>query len=166
MGGYRAPYPAGLLDVVMRFGTSVERRQVLQGWLAHRAALHALGLIVGFQWVDGSFVEDVETLLGRAPNDVDVVSFVEVPSTLTPEDAALDHGATKTLYKVDSYFVELNLLPAEELAQQAAYWYSVWGHKRSEQWKGFLQVDMAPKDDAVAQAWLDAADVATTGATP
>lgn len=165
VGGYRAPYPAALLDVVMRFGTSGERRQVLHGWLAHRAALHGLGVASGFQWVDGSFVEDVEALRGRPPNDVDVVSFVEVPPTLPPYDEALDHGPTKARYKVDSYFVELNLLPADELAQQAAYWYSVWGHTRAEQWKGFLQVDMAPHEDGAAQAWLDAADAAATGAT-
>lgn len=164
VGGYRAPYPVTLLDLVMRFGTSGERRLVLRGWLAHRAALHALGLVRGFQWVDGSFVEDVEALRGRPPNDVDVVSFVEVPPAL-PADDALDHGRTKARYKVDSYFVELNLLPADELAQQAVYWYSVWAHTRGEQWKGFLQVDMAPHDDGAALAWLDAADAAATGAT-
>lgn len=79
-----------LLDVVMRFGTSGERRHVLQGWLAHRAALHHLGLVSGFQWIDGSFVEDVETLRGRAPNDVDVVSFVDAPAALPLQDPALD----------------------------------------------------------------------------
>ena len=164
VGGYRAPYPAALLDVVMRFGTSGERRQVLRGWLAHRAALHHLGLVSGFQWIDGSFVEDVETLRGRAPIDVDVVSFVDAPAALPLQDPALDHRRTKALYKVDSYFVELTL-PPEEIAQQAAYWYSVWAHTRAEQWKGFVQVDMAPDEDGAAKVWLDAADAAATGAT-
>ena len=161
VGGFRAPYSVAILDVVMRFGTSAARRLILRGWLDHRAALHRMGLTSGFQWFNGSFVEDAETLRRRPPNDVDVVSLVEVGPSFHPthpDDQALDHDTAKVLYKVDSYFVELNLLPPHHLAQVSAYWYSVWAHTRTEQWKGFLQIDLSPHDDSAARTWLDAAD--------
>jgi hypothetical protein len=161
----RAPYFVALPDVVMRFGTSPPRRAILRGWLEHRAALHRLGLTAGFQWLDGSFVEDVETLRRRPPNDVDVVSFVSVPpgfAPTAPDDRALEHDDAKRSFKVDAYFVELDLDPAM-LASQAAYWYSVWAHTRGGYWKGFLQVDLAPHDDGTALAWLNAADASAAG---
>ncbi|WP_426763559.1 DUF6932 family protein [Hafnia paralvei] len=34
-----------------------------------------MGLAEGFQWVDGSFTENVELIERRTPNDVDVVIF-------------------------------------------------------------------------------------------
>ena len=38
----------------------------------YRAALRAVGFDRGFQWLDGSFVED------RVPKDLDVVSFTYI----------------------------------------------------------------------------------------
>lgn len=77
----RAPYAVSLSDFVMRFSTSAERIEILEGFLKYRAALHAVGLIAGFQWVDGSFVENVEICprRRRSPHDVDVVTFYEMP---------------------------------------------------------------------------------------
>ncbi|WP_414651656.1 DUF6932 family protein [Hafnia paralvei] len=34
-----------------------------------------MGLAEGFQWVDGSFTENIELIERRTPNDVDVVTF-------------------------------------------------------------------------------------------
>ena len=62
----RAPYPVSLADLVARFATSPQRCEVLAGFMAYRAALHANGYLAGFQWLDGSFMEDVETIQGRA----------------------------------------------------------------------------------------------------
>jgi hypothetical protein len=45
--------------------------------LEHRAALNALGFVNGFQWCDGSFVED------KDPSDMDVVVFVHPPGELS-----------------------------------------------------------------------------------
>lgn len=163
----RAPYPVSLHDLVVRFGTSPARRMILDGYLRHRAALHALGYRAGFQWLDGSFMEDVETLEGRPPRDMDVVTFMHEPVTveLLPDDEdALDHGRAKERFHVDSYLVELDALPPRQLAQWSAYWYSLWAHRRSMAWKGFLQVELAPDEDALARAWLD--QNAATGAQP
>lgn len=107
-GSNRAPYAVSLYDLVVRFGTTPERCSILDGYLRHRAALHANGYEVGFQWLDGSFMEDVETLEGRPPRDMDVVSFVHPPgaaNTAPGDQDALDHAAAKSRFKVDSYFV-------------------------------------------------------------
>ena len=40
----RSPYAVALLDVVMRFSTTPEQRQILSGLMAYRTALHNMGL--------------------------------------------------------------------------------------------------------------------------
>jgi hypothetical protein len=153
----RAPYPVSLTDVVTRFATSAERRAVLQGFLGYRAALHANGYLEGFQWLDGSFMEDIETLESRPPRDIDVVTFMQAAQAAspTPQDVeALDHGVGKQRFKVDGYFLELEAVPAREIAFWSAYWYSMWAHRRNKAWKGFLQIELRPDEDAAAIAWL------------
>ncbi len=149
----RSPYQVSLTDLVLRFGTSPERKAILIGFLKYRAVLHQFGAKEGFQWLDGSFMEEVEILESRPPRDIDVVSFIH--GTLPEDaDAYVEHGAAKTNFSVDSYFVELDELPPRELTLWSAYWYSMWSHRRTQAWKGFLQVELAPTEDAEALAWL------------
>ena len=37
--------------------------------------MNSLGLVNGFQWLDGSFLEDVEIREQRSPNDLDLVTI-------------------------------------------------------------------------------------------
>lgn len=165
----RSPYEVSLVDYVVHFGTTAERREVLAGYLRHRSALHSAGLTRGFQWLDGSFLEHVERLEGRTPNDVDVVTFFHLPAGRTQAELAaaaphlLDHAHGKSTYRVDSYLVHLGTSP-ERLARQSAYWYSVWAHRRDRLWKGFVQVDLSPAEDAAARAALTG--LAHPGAPP
>lgn len=153
----RSPYPVALLDVILRFATSPERRKVLTGFLDYRAALHGMGLVSGFQWLDGSFTEQVEILERRPPQDIDVVTFVHTPDDFAPSDAQiemLDHDTAKKCFLVDSYFIELNQLLPEAIVERSAYWYSMWSHRRNQAWKGYLQIDLNPAYDADARARL------------
>ena len=75
----RSPYAISLVDLVASFATTEHRRGLLIGFLAFRAALHEAGLVRGFQWVDGSFVQNIEETDGLAPNDIDVVTFFYIP---------------------------------------------------------------------------------------
>lgn len=162
-GAERSPYLVSLLDVVMRFATSSERRKVLLGLLDFRAELHRIGLIEGFQWLDGSFMEQVELLERRPPNDIDVVTFVTIPDNFVYTDEILslfDHDELKKRFLVDSYVVELNLVPTEYLVKMSAYWYSMWSHRRNQYWKGFLQIDLNPAHDAEARSYLVRVDTA------
>lgn len=157
----RSPYPVSLLDIVMRFSTSQERRNVLTGFLNYRATLHELGICAGFQWLDGSFLEDVETLERRPPRDIDVVTFFYTPanpSLLEADLMAIDHDNAKARFRVDAYFVELDELAPEMVVAQSAYWYSMWSHRRNQAWKGFLQIDLSDTGDEQARQWLSRFD--------
>lgn len=160
----RSPYTVSLTDVVLRFGLSAERRTVLDGFLRYRAAVHAAGLVQGFQWLDGSFLEHVEMLESRPPNDIDVVTFYRLQvgktqqdlQTQTPDifpNSRASQQILKANYHVDAYTVHLGMV-SERLVKQGTYWYSMWSHRRNPIWKGYVQVDLAPIEDVAAQAAL------------
>lgn len=163
----RSPYQVALPDMILKYGTSPARKKILDGLLRYRAALHSIGLASGFQWIDGSFLEHVELLDDRPPNDIDIVTFYALPSGLTDADllaknaAIFDQIQAKATYSVDSYFVGLDDDPIS-LVRITAYWYSMWSHRRNEAWKGFLEVSLNPRDDAYAMELLRN-DAATGG---
>lgn len=154
----RSPYRATLADFVARFAISAERVQIAKGLLDFRAALHALGIRQGQQWLDGSYLENVELIQGRAPRDVDVVTFLLLDPTFrlpAGDHDALDHTRSKMSYLVDNQFIELTSLPPIEIVRWTAYWYGLWSHRRDASWKGFIEVDLAPLDDNAARLVLD-----------
>jgi hypothetical protein len=74
---------------------------------------------------------------------------------LFPSTAA-EHDALKNRYLVDAFPISLGS-GSERLVDRSAYWYGVWGHQRDTfKWKGFLQLDLAPAEDAAARALLTA----------
>ena len=155
----RSPYVVSLTDYILRFGGTPERRTVLEGFIRYRAALHTAGVVQGFQWLDGSFLENVELIEKRAPNDMDVVTFYRLPNGISQRQLAANLGSTadpdtvRAEFCVDGYLVHLGM-DAERLASQSAYWYGVWSHRRDQLWKGFVQVDLAPAEDSAATTML------------
>ncbi|MBR9877947.1 MAG: hypothetical protein GYB17_00335 [Gammaproteobacteria bacterium] len=154
----RSPYAVSLIDLVQRFGTSKERIEILDGFLNYRQGLHDAGLTQGFQWLDGSYLEHVEALESRSPNDIYVVSFIEFPEAISQlqikdrydEIIGLTRStklAIKRKYQVDAYLVSLALSPADLFAQ-TSYWYSMWSHRRNSTWKGFVQLPLSPDSRA------------------
>jgi len=166
----RSPYQVSLTDLVLKFATSPERKKILDGLLRFRTAIHGLGLTSGFQWIDGSFLENVELLANRPPKDIDVVTYFALPTDvsdadLLARDASLfNQIQVKATYSVDSYFEGLDG-DRISLVRRTAYLYSMWSHRRNEAWKGFLEISLDPHDDADA-AKLLLTDTATGGATP
>lgn len=165
MSAERSPYTVLLTDFVLRFGHTSPRRKVLDGFLKYRAALHSVGLVSGFQWLDGSFLENVEVLEARAPNDIDVVTFFDLPEGKSQVDIFQQfpdlfpttrrvHVKLKEMYCVDAYLEHLGKAPSR-LVLQSSYWYSMWSHRRNQAWKGFVQIDLAPSGDAQAIAQLE-----------
>lgn len=155
---HRSPYRVTLIDVVKRFASSPDRRRILCGWLQFRAQLHSMDIKQGFQWLDGSFMENVELRERRSPRDMDVVTFIHTPSAFDPTPdqlASIDHETVKNNFLIDSYFVEVDQISPAELVRQSAYWYSMWSHKRNQTWKGYLEVDLAPIADQQAMDWLN-----------
>jgi hypothetical protein len=156
MAAAMAPFTVGFAEFARRFGDGAERDRLLRGLVAYRAALRAAGL-TGFQWIDGSFVEDVETLRQRPPADIDLVTFVRLPAGVAASDFAaahellFDHGEVESRFGCDAYVVDLGLgaRRPERLVAQARYWYGLFSHQRaSALWKGMLKVDL-DSDDAM-----------------
>lgn len=153
----RSPYKVSLNDVILEFGTSSHRQNLLSGFLSFRSALHGLGITAGFQWLDGSFLECVESLRSCPPNDIDVITFYVVPAGQTQQTLEasypqlFDHDSLKNIYHVDAYFFELKSSTIGKLINESTYWYSLWSHQRNTLlWKGYLQIDLSPTDDNIA----------------
>lgn len=150
--GSQAPYRVSLVDVVRRFSGSEERRAILRGFLAYRAELHAVGLTQGFQWLDGSFAEQIELLEDRSPKDIDVVTFPQSQPHSTQAAQAIElfkPQAMKDRFRCDAYGVPPGL-PAYAATRHATYWYALFSHRRDRRWKGMLEIDLAPVEDAAA----------------
>lgn len=153
-----SPYPATTAEVCLKFCYSPERQAILQGWLDLRSALRTLGYNQGFQWLDGSFVEDIENSeRNRPPGDIDVVSFL-MPSRLSKAqmDGELlnvlsNRAATKARFRADHFVVVLNA-SGVSIVEQTRYWCGLFSHRRSDSiWKGMLRVELgsqAEDDDA------------------
>jgi hypothetical protein len=173
-GAERSPYQVSLSEVVLRFGTSPERQRILGGFLRYRGRLHAVGLRTGFQWLDGSFLENIELIESRPPNDLDVVTFfsldpgdTQVAVRSRAPDAFPSNSHERMVFKatffVDPYLVDLGA-PSVRLVQSSIYWYSLWSHRRDASWKGYLQVGLDPAEDAAAAIHFGTSP--TPGASP
>lgn len=125
---------------------------------AYRAALRQVGVTAGFQWVDGSFVEDAEALRNRPPADIDVVTFAAPPPGMAAHafrdsyPALLDPRQAKARFGCDAYWVDLGLGAhrPDLLGVPARYWYGLFSHQRaSALWKGMLQIELDSDDEVV-----------------
>jgi hypothetical protein len=154
----RSPYRVPLNDFVSQFGTSPHRQSLLNNFLSFRSMLHNIGVVTGFQWIDGSFCECVETLRSCPPKDIDVVTFYIVPpgqtqQTLEEQNPQLfDWDYMKDNYNLDTYFFEVKGSTIGKLISESVYWYSLWSHQRyTFSWKGYLQIDLSPTNDSIAK---------------
>jgi hypothetical protein len=155
VGAMQSPHDASMLELVHRFGTSAHRNQLLRGLLEFRSALRGIGLIDGFQWIDGSFVEDKEFVVGLAPSDIDLVTLFERPGFINDEaewKAYVDpHRFTlfnprhcKAAYRCDAYPIDLGT-SGQNVAKLSAFWFSLFSHQRDTyRWKGIVQCPLGP----------------------
>ncbi|WP_410566241.1 DUF6932 family protein [Acinetobacter sp. H1(2024)] len=153
----RSPYVISITQLIDIFSFTSERVTILKGLLEYRAELYRVGIISGYQWLDGSFTTDIETLEKRAPNDIDIVTFFYLPQGETQQSFLPKTGQlllskyTKANFKVDAYPVILGQNLTPELINRITYWYSMWSHRKGDNiWKGFLQVELSPLEDAAA----------------
>lgn len=150
-----APYTCTSVELVDKLCTSNDRRNILYGLFELRDALRLLGINQGFQWLDGSFTEDVENRRGGPPGDIDVITFYQPLSaapTAAPALAVLavlvDRAATKSRYRVDHIFVPLashldRVLDAHRIVDNTRYWFGLFSHRRSDDvWKGMLRLEL------------------------
>ncbi len=154
----RSPYEIDIASLIDHFTTSKQRCKILDGLLRYRQALYNAGIKEGFQWLDGSFMQDIETQESRPPNDIDVVTFLIIPDIFNESRVKelFDIQYTKEEFFVDAYPFQLNLKYDKTAINSIAYWYSMWSHTRDGIWKGFLQVALEPSKDKEAMVLLEA----------
>lgn len=164
-----SPYECAPEEVVQRFSTSEHRKGLLRGLFRFRAALRSYGFEIGFQWLDGSFTEDVESR-GRNPADIDVLTLSYRPDPLVADAEAwskfvqthqsggiFDRKLNRVSYDCDTVFLDLHTAP-HIVARQAAYWNGLFSHRRDTfQWKGMLALPLHV-DDRAAIAALEVND--------
>ena len=149
-----SPYTTTMTALVSRFGTSQERLNILAGLLDYRDALRQIGIVDGYQWFDGSFVEDVERVRGLPPKDIDIVTFAYRPTLgatlwsdfFNQNQQLFNPIATKATYLCDAYYVDLDMRP-NLIVDRTTYWFGLLTHQRDTSlWKGLLTVPLASDD--------------------
>ena len=155
-----SPYPCTSLEFCRRFNSSLERRDILLGFLTFRTQLRELGLVNGFQWLDGCFLEDIETKENRAPHDLDLVTFywgydqVFQKQLLEQLPAFANPPIAKQLYRLDHYPVDISHNP-QVTVEWTRYWTHLFSHTRQGAWKGMLRIDLNTSvEDSVALSEL------------
>jgi hypothetical protein len=159
--GAMSPYRTEVTEVVGRFSTSPERIEILRGLLDYREALRGIGVTDGFQWLDGSFVEECEKFHGRPPKDIDLITFATRPAEFSSTETwgelvlsrpdLFDPATAKEQFKCDAYFVDLGLPPAY-LVQTTRYWFGLFSHQRETYlWKGMIEVPFTSDDSDASQ---------------
>jgi hypothetical protein len=141
---------------------------LIKGLLDYRELLTNLGYTEGVQFIDGSFVENIELREQRDPNDIDVFSFLVRPLQYRQDpnlwatagfsewaSGVVDRTKNKQRFQLDTYAVVVDGQPLLPLIQVASYWSSLFAHKRTTfEWKGFLVIGLDASDDANARTAL------------
>ena len=159
-----SPYACTTVELCNQLGSTPERRTILKGFLSFRDRLRGHGLTNGYQWIDGSFIEDVEKRENRAPGDIDVVTvywgydmaFQEALFAALPEFA--DPPLAKLNFHVDHYLFDAGFRP-DVTVEWTRYWMQFFCHNRQSVWKGILRVSLnTPDHDGLALQELNAAE--------
>jgi hypothetical protein len=111
--------------------------------------------VSGFQWLDGSFVEDNE------PQDLDVVTFLhrlanaqmaqQLAILIQQNPNVFSRAAVKATYRRDAFPIDMDGTP-ESVIDATRYFYGLFSHRRVNfLWKGMLKVELGnAAGDAIA----------------
>lgn len=155
-----------MTELVTVLGTTPWRENLLFGLLEYRRLLGHHGYTNGLQFIDGSFVENVEVRENRDPGDIDVFSLLVRPAAYQKDQnlwanagypawigELMDRGKNKARFLLDTYGMAVDQHGPLTLINETIYWYSLFSHRRvTQEWKGFVRVPLNPSDDAAARA--------------
>ncbi len=129
------------------------------------------GYTEGLQFIDGSFVEEIERIQGRPPNDIDVFSLLSAPQKYLSDPVAwqtsgiafwkqevIDRERNKLRLALDTYAILTQEMSLSMLVKDVIYWYGLFAHQRGTfAWKGFTIVPLDVAGDKAALATLGSA---------
>lgn len=153
-----SPYQASITELATVFAITPERVAIFIGLLDFRKKLRNLGIDNGFQWIDGSYLEDCERVRNRPPKDVDLVTFAHRPNQCKSDSDwrtfvmanqdIFNRNIVKATYSCDAFYVDL-FLPPEAIVSRSRYWFGLFSHQRSTfLWKGMVEVPLNDNDSA------------------
>ena len=156
-----SPYHCTILELCHKFATSADIIEILKGLVHFRLKLNANGILYGFQWLDGSFLENIEKIESRSPRDLDIVTFY---GGLSEQEQVIIHQnfpefifsrKSKENFKLDHYPVDYTFNP-EVTVERTRYWIQLFTHNRNGVWKGMLRLSLnTPIDDQHAIEYLE-----------
>lgn len=146
-----SPFSTTTLELCQVLGFTAERRRILSKFLQFRLRLNENNIIQGFQWLDGSFLENIELTELRSPRDLDVVTFYAVESQDVQAEINnnfeefFNSVIAKENYLLDHYVVDLLINPLS-LVEHVKYWHQLFSHNRNRVWKGMLKLELNTSD--------------------
>ncbi|MDN2566535.1 hypothetical protein N1F89_09895 [Aquibium sp. A9E412] len=157
-----------MVELTQTLAATDERKALLRNLLEYRRVLAGDGYVSGIQFIDGSFVENVEATALRAPRDIDIFSILNRPAKYAGADAALlqaggvfwhervaNRDQNKATLNLDTYAVLVEELDLGSLLRHVMYWQSLFSHQRDTfAWKGFVAIMLNAADDDAAAALL------------
>jgi hypothetical protein len=156
-----SPYPCTILELCTKFSTSPERIEILKNFVQFRKKMTINGVLFGFQWLDGSFLENIEISQNRPPRDLDLVTFY---GNISPTDQAnisvsfpefINPILSKTNFLLDHYPADITYNPIATV-EITRYWLQLFSHNRNSVWKGILQLPLNSEvDDQYALDYLN-----------
>lgn len=166
----RSPYYVSMPDFVRAFATNEHRRVLVRNLLSYRELIAQDGYVSGLQFLDGSFVENVEITRGRPPQDIDVFTMLNAPQKYLSDfslweargshfwaSAVANNILNKQRFSLDTYALLIEEQEFGDNIKNVMYWYSLFSHQRETfAWKGFVAVDFNRDQDAEALALLGA----------
>lgn len=158
-----SPYLSNSFEFTKHFATSAQRVEILNGLLKFRKKLNNVGVIEGFQWLDGSFTENIEITEGRAPRDLDIVTLFNLNILSQHQIAEIqnnfkdffDSEMSKINYKLDHYPFNYMMDPLFTI-DYSRYWIQLFSHNRLGVWKGIIRLELnTPELDNRAFEYLN-----------
>jgi hypothetical protein len=156
-----SPYFCSIIELCHKFSTSPQRIQILKNFIKFRQKLNSFNIVKGFQWLDGSFLENIELLENRSPKDLDVVTFfggltlAELSNVNYTFPEFSNPDLAKSNYLLDHYAVDYSYNP-DVTVEQTRYWLQLFTHNRIGVWKGILRLPLNTSiDDQDALVYLN-----------
>lgn len=155
-----SPHRFTIENFIISFAYSPERLQLISGFLEYRKYLRSLGVIRGFHWIGGSFVEAIEKIGNRPPGDIDVVTFAIQNindgnrNSLRNLSSKIhsDRAKIKKYLFIDGYLGDLspNFInySEREFVYGFIFWYEMYSYsKNTETRKGFIEIPIETLDN-------------------
>lgn len=162
----RSPYWITMDELATAMGSTPHRKQLIANLITYRKMLADEGYVSGIQFIDGSFVENIETIASRPPSDIDVFSVLCAPPKYLSDMPAwqatglpfwqteiIDRDRNKQRFGLDTYAVLFEERAAKpmNLISDIIYWYGLFSHQRGTlAWKGFAGLALDPAGDQAA----------------